>query len=190
MSLNSHAIELRSQTTVLRPMNEDDWPLLLQWNNDPEVRYFADDNTDALYTLETLEPIYRNIAQNALCFIIEIDAVPIGECWLQKMNIDHILAKYPNVDCRRIDLTIGDKNYWNRGIGTEVIHLLTQLAFTQESADLVFGCGIFDYNARSRKAFEKNGYQVDNKIAQPEGNKAKYLYFLICRKTDWTARHL
>lgn len=171
-------------------MTENDWTLLIQWNNDLEIRYFADDNTDELYTLEKLQRIYRNIAQNALCFIIEVDAVPIGECWLQKMNIDHILAKYSDADCRRIDLTIGDKNYWNRGIGTEVIHLLTQLAFTRESTDLVFACGIFDYNARSCKAFEQNGYQVDAKIAQPESGKAKDHYDLVCRKTDWTAHHL
>ena len=84
-------------------MTEDDWPLLLQWNNDLEIRYFADDNTDELYTLEKLQRIYRNVAQNALCFIIEVDAVPIGECWLQKMNIDHILAKYPGFEGPSVD---------------------------------------------------------------------------------------
>ena len=37
---------------------------------------------------------------------IMYEGKPIGECWLQQMNIEHILARHPGKDLRRIDLII------------------------------------------------------------------------------------
>jgi formate dehydrogenase subunit beta len=37
-------------------------------------------------------------------FIIEFEGAPIGECWLQRMNLKRILRLYPGIDCRRIDM--------------------------------------------------------------------------------------
>jgi len=34
--------------------------------------------------------IYRPVSANAFCFIIEVAGQPVGECWLQKMNIPDI----------------------------------------------------------------------------------------------------
>ena len=37
-----------------------------------------------------------------------------GECWLQKMNIPEVIAMYPeSTDVRRIDMTIGEREWWN-----------------------------------------------------------------------------
>jgi hypothetical protein len=94
------------------------------------------------------------------------------------MNLDRILEKYPNDDCRRIDLMIGEKSLWGLGLGTEAIRLLTDLAFEREKADLVFGCEVADYNPASQKAFMKNGYEIDAVIIQPPGDKAKECFDL------------
>ena len=37
--LEQHQTRLGEDDIVLRPMTEDDWDLLLTWNNDPEVLY-------------------------------------------------------------------------------------------------------------------------------------------------------
>lgn len=55
--------------------------------------------------------MYRSVSQNAYCFIIEYDSDPIGECWLQKMNLKRIINKFPDCDCRRIDIMIGEKEF-------------------------------------------------------------------------------
>jgi RimJ/RimL family protein N-acetyltransferase len=94
-------------------------------------------------------------------------------------------AKYPGIDCRRIDLMIGEKAFWGQGLGTEVIRLLTAFAFEREGADLVFGCEIADYNPASLKAFQKAGYQMDAKIEQPPDGKARCCYDLILRKEQF-----
>lgn len=167
---------------MLRPMTERDWDILLKWNSDPDVLFFTEGDDVDSYSLEQVQDMYRHTSQNALCFIIEVDGSPIGECWLQQMNLERILRKFPGLDCRRIDLMIGEKVYWGQGFGTEVIRLLTSFAIKQAGADLVFGCDIADYNIASRKAFQKIGYRIDAEITQPPNNKARYRYDLVMKR--------
>ena len=185
--LKPHQVILEGQTPQgrpirLRPITEDDWDILLKWTNDPEVLYYAEGDDIAAYSLEGVQALYRSVCQNAICFIIEADGRPIGECWLQRMNIERVLKKYPTLDCRRIDLAIGDKQYWDQGIGTEVIRLLTEFGFLKEKADVIFEPGIADYNLRSLKAFQKVGYEIAGKIRQKAGRKARFEYDLVLTK--------
>ena len=179
MRLREHKIVLRGEKVILRPMTEDDWDILLKWNSDPEVLYFSEGDDVRSYSLEQIQEMYREVSQNAFCFIIEVDDKPIGECWLQRMNLERILNKYPNRDCRRIDLMIGEKEFWGRGFGTDVIRTLTQFGFDEENVDMIFGCGIADYNPRSLRAFEKVGYRIDAEIEEPSGKKARYVYDVV-----------
>jgi RimJ/RimL family protein N-acetyltransferase len=160
-------------------MTEADWPVLLKWNNDPEVLYFSEgDDVDA-YSLEQIQMIYRHVSQTAYCFMIEFEGDPIGECWLQEMNLERILETYPGRDCRRIVLMIGEKAFWGQGLGTEVIRLLSAFAFEREKADLVFGCDIADYNLASLKAFQNVGYVVAVQREQSAEDKARFRYDLV-----------
>lgn len=183
-TLRTHSIVLQGPRVLLRPMTEDDWDLLLRWNNDPDVLYFADANESAGYTLEQVQEIYRTTSQTAYCFIIETAGTPVGECWLQRMNLERILHTFPEHDCRRIDLMIGERAYWDRGLGTEVVELLTLFAFARDGADLVFGCDIADYNSASLRVFQKNGYQVHAAVEQSPDDRAKIRYDLVHRGVD------
>ena len=169
----------------LCPMTEDDWNILLKWNNDPDVLYFAEGDDVASRSLEQVQQIYRSVSQRAFCFITEVDSSPIGECWLQQMNLERILEKYREKDCRRIDLVIGEKRLWGQGLGTEVIGTLTRFGFEVEKADSIFGCDIADYNSRSLRAFEKNGYHIDTKIEQPLGKKSRFAYDVVLSKDKY-----
>jgi RimJ/RimL family protein N-acetyltransferase len=179
MMLRTHDLVIRGKNLTLRPLTEDDWGILFSWNNDPEVLYFAEGDDVAGYDLAQVQSIYRAVSQNAYCFIASTGGVPIGECWLQEMNLDRILRLYPNRDCRRIDLMIGERDRRGRGLGTEMIRVLTNFAFNDANADLVFGCDIADYNIASLKAFQNAGYKVIAKIKQPPSRKARYCWDLV-----------
>lgn len=155
-------------------MTENDWDDLFRWNNDPDVLYYVEGDAVISRSLDEVQAIYRSVSQTALCFVIEQNQQPIGECWLQQANLARTLQKYPNADCRRIDLMIGQKEFWGRGIGTAVVRLLTTFAFEHEQADYVLGCDVADYNRASQKVFQKAGYQLSDTIAQPPGMKARY----------------
>jgi RimJ/RimL family protein N-acetyltransferase len=160
-------------------MTEDDWAILLKWNRDPEVLYYAEGENILEHSLEEVQEIYRSVSQTAFCFIIEYNSAPVGECWLQRMNLERILRQYPGLDCRRIDLMIGEKVVWGRGIGTEVVQLLTTFGFESERADVLFGCDVADYNVGSLRVFQKAGFAICAKIEQPPDNKARYRYDLL-----------
>lgn len=190
MRLRTHVITLQGKRVVLRPMTEEDWPILLQWNSDPEVLYFSEGDDVQAYTLEQIQEIYRGVSQKAFCFIAEVNQQPIGKCWLQEMNLPTILQRHPGQDCRRIDLMIGEKALWGHGLGSEIIALLTAFAFLTEQADVVYGCGIADYNPRSLRAFAKSEYQIVDKIKEPDGHKANYSYDLMLTKEQFLIRLL
>ncbi len=180
--LTPHEITLRGPRLVLRPLREDDWETLLTWNNDEEVLYYAEGEDVTGYTLEEVQELYRTISRLAFCFMMEFDGRPIGECWLQRMNLARILEQYPGEDVRRIDLLIGEKALWGRGLGTEAIGLLADFAFGHEHADAVFACDVADYNHGSLRAFQKAGFSVCATHPQPPGNKAHIKHDLIRRR--------
>ena len=184
MLLREHSIVLHGKRVTLRPMTENDWDMLLAWNSDPEVLYYSDGGDVTAYDLETVQAIYRSISQNAVCFIMEFAGQPVGEGWLQRMNMAHILERYPTLDCRRIDLVIGEKSLWGQGLGTDTIRTLTRFGFEQEGADLIFGL-VSDYNERSRRAFERVGYQIDAEVPEPVGMKAKISVELVISRAWW-----
>jgi aminoglycoside 6'-N-acetyltransferase len=179
--LNEHNITLHGEQVVLRPMTENDWDILARWNSDPEILYFSEGADVESYDLEEVQGIYRWVSQNAFCFIIEFNGQPIGECWLQRMNIERLLEKYPGKDCRRIDLMIGEKRLWGQGLGTDTIRTLTRFGLEEEGADMIFGL-VGDYNLRSVGAFKRAGYEVDAEVEEPPGEKAKFSYDLVIRR--------
>ncbi|MCC7146494.1 MAG: GNAT family N-acetyltransferase [Phycisphaeraceae bacterium] len=169
-------------------MTEDDWPLLLPWNQDPQLLFLTEGTGNPKsYTLAQIQNIYRTVSQHAYNFMIEHQNQPIGECWLQEMNLAHVTARYPGKDCRRIDLMIGAKTFWGQGIGSTVIDMLCEFGFGAEKADLIFGL-VGSHNPRSRRTFEKNGFILDIQTPQPPGSKAEHEYTLILTPQVWRSR--
>jgi len=188
VEIRSHNIFLLGKKVLLRPMTEADWDILLKWNSDSDVLYFSEGDDVQSYSLTEIHEIYRSVSQTAFCFIAEVNGQPVGEGWLQQMNLPRILHNYPEYDCRRIDLMIGEKALWGKGIGSEIIRLLVDFAFEQEKADLVFGCGIADYNPRSLGAFQKVGFEIVDKSKQPPGDKAHFCFDAMLSREQYFAK--
>jgi aminoglycoside 6'-N-acetyltransferase len=163
-------------------MTENDWPIVAKWETDPDIIRWADTRRVSYRTAEEVRRIFCKVSQHAYCFIIELDGKPIGDGWLQEMNLKKILDKYPAQDCRRIDLVIGEKELWGRGLGADTIRTLTRFAFEQEKADAVFAV-IGDYNERSQSAFIKSGYSLAMKLEEPPPSQARLSYVFAIDKS-------
>lgn len=177
---------------TLRPMSDADLPLLYKWNADPEVLYWSETNADDIshgYSRGLVNWIYGSASQNALCFIILADGFPIGECWLAKMELPLVLRMYPvTSDIRRIDMSIGEKRFWGKGIGTAMIGLLVNFAFLHEQAD-VLHCICGDYNMRSRRVWEKNGFKhVLSTPLDPAFTRGKNEYHYCLTRVEFLQR--
>jgi aminoglycoside 6'-N-acetyltransferase len=184
--IRPHSVTLRDGPLVLRPLTEDDWEILAKWGRDSEVLYFTEGDKVESYTLKEIQGIYRSVAQNAFCFLAELDGLPIGEGWLQKMNIPAISERHPGKNLRRIDLSIGEKSLWGKGWGSRMITLLTRFGFEQENADAIYGL-VEGHNPRSRRAFEKAGYVLEREEPQPPGGKSTVGWELVLTRERWRA---
>jgi RimJ/RimL family protein N-acetyltransferase len=181
--LHDHGVRLSDGLIVLRPLSEEDWPVLLRWNNDPEVLFFTEGDDVAGRSIEEVQGIWRSVATSAHCFMIEYEGTPVGECWLQRMNIERLVHAFSGKDCRRIDLCIGEKGVWNQGIGARTIRLLTAFGFEEEQADAIFGL-VGGHNPRSRRAFEKAGFELLGVVQEP-GPKSDVSWDLVLFREGW-----
>ena len=178
--IKSHDITLCSKNdeykVILRPLSDEHLPYLYKWNSDPEVLYWTEGADVESYPPEVIHKIYGGSQENCLYFAIEANGEIIGECWLQKMNLPNVKEMYTDdTDVRRIDMSIGEKAYWGKGIGTIFVGMLVKYAFENERVD-VLHCLSEDYNIRSRRVWEKNGFTLilTEEIPQPSKGKLQY----------------
>jgi RimJ/RimL family protein N-acetyltransferase len=172
---------------VLRPLCDDDLPLLYKWGADPEVVYWSDTGNVYDFDEESTRSIFGSVSKNALCFIAEANGQPIGNFWLQKMNIPEVSALYPGLDVRRIEAEIGEKEYWGRGIGSAVLGMLIDYAFYGENID-VLHCFAADYNLRSQKTLLKHGFILCGEEDVEESLRAKKEYHYRFTRQDFIER--
>ncbi len=183
----THDVTLHGPRVLLRPLTEDDWAPLLTWNNDPEVSEFAEGDDAQSSTLDDLQGIYRAISANAYCFLMELDGEPIGECWLQHMNLQRVLARHPGEDVRRIDIAIGVPALWGQGLGREAVGLLLDFGLRREGVDVIYACSVRAENTRSRRMFESLGFAVAAGIDHPAGSGADAERDLALTRADYGA---
>ena len=173
---------------ILHPLSDEHLPYLYKWNSDPEVLYWVEGDDVESYSPEVVRQIYGGISQNSLCFLIEVNGEMIGECWLQKMNLPHVKAMYAKgLDVRRIDAMIGEKAFWGKGIGTHMVSMLIKYAFECEHVD-VLHCLCEDYNHRSCRTFEKNGFTLALTEKFTEPHKGEFQCHWRLTKDEYSAR--
>ncbi|MEK7474847.1 MAG: GNAT family N-acetyltransferase [Candidatus Coatesbacteria bacterium] len=188
MPLRTHEVTLRDGEVVLRPLTEGDWDVLYRWNNDPEVLYFSEGDDIRSRTMEETKGLYAQVSESAFMFMIEHGGIPVGECWLQRMNLQRLLDLYRGKLLFRIDLSIGEKGLWGRGIGTRAVRLLTRFGFEERGADMIFGLSIGDYNPRSLRTFRRAGYTLHGMYAQAPGAKGRFESDVVMTREGWEAR--
>lgn len=175
---------------ILRPLSDEHLPYLYKWEADPELLYWTEGGEDICrsYPPEMVHRKYGGMSQHNLCFAVEVNGEIIGDCWLQKMNLPKVKAMYADdVDVRRIDMEIGEKEYWGKGIGTLFVGILIDYAFRTEKVD-VLHCFCADYNVRSRRVWEKNGFSLVLTEELPQGQKGKLQYHWRLTREEYSER--
>lgn len=171
---------------VLVPLTDEHLPLLYQWNSDVEVLYWGEgDDITEPYDEEMVKLIYGSVSKNAYCFLIQKNEMPVGECWLQKMNLEEVSSRYDEtIDVRRIDYCLGAKEEWGKGIGTECLRLLQKFAFEKQGADVLYIIP-YDYNIRSIRMVERAGFKLEYEKPVLDSKKAKFELFYKMTKEDY-----
>lgn len=86
-----------------------------------------------------------------------------------------------NKSCK-IGMTIGEKEQWGMGYGTEALIELIRYSFEDLGMNRI-GAEIFQFNERSIKLFEQCGFQregVERELVYKDGKfKDQYIYGLL-----------
>jgi len=157
--IKPHDITLYGNDVTLIPLSDMHLPLLYKWNADSEL-LMLDGSKEEYRDENEVNRIYSLISSMGYAFAIEYDGMIVGECLLAKMNTEVALqAHSAETDIRRIDILIGEKEYWGRGLGSKVVNTLVDHAFIAEQTDVLYAV-ISDYNERSRHVFQKTGFSL------------------------------
>lgn len=89
-----------------------------------------------------------------------------------------------------IGLSIGERENWGRGYGTEMVNLVLRFAFTEINLRRVT-LTVFEYNPRAIRSYEKAGFRHEGrirKILNREGRRWDILFMGILRE-EWLKKN-
>lgn len=119
------------------------------WLNDDEIRKLTD---TPIFDAESQKKWFNSISskKDYLIWGILFEGIPIGACGLKNITI---------TDCEYWGY-IGNKNYWGKGIGTEMLQKLIEIG-KQKKLNSIW-LKVLKDNDRARKLYEKLGFYVEN----------------------------
>ncbi len=120
---------LKGEKVILRPVRRADIEYFLKWFNDPEVIQYLSMYVPMTEMAEEkyIEDLGTTRARTDTPLIIEViegdSTKPVGTIGLHGINNKDHTAMF--------GIAIGEKDYWNRGYGTEAAHLIIKYGFQQ-----------------------------------------------------------
>ena len=150
----------------LRAIERSDIPTFVRWLNDPEVRQY----------LQMFMPL--SLAQEERWFEAQLE-----DQHRYVLGIETLAGKLiGNIGLHGIDwkdrravlgITIGEKDYWDKGYGSEAIITLLNFVFTQMNLHRV-SLTVYEYNQRAMRCYEKCGFKVEGRLRQAHFFDGKY----------------
>jgi RimJ/RimL family protein N-acetyltransferase len=97
-----------------------------------------------------------------------------------------------------VGIGLGDREYWGKGYGTDAMHLALRYAFDELNLHRV-SLGVFEYNPRAIRSYEKVGFVVEGQARQylnRDGRRWDLIYMGILReewekaRRDWPSTYI
>ena len=85
-----------------------------------------------------------------------------------------------------VAISIGEREYWGQGYGTDAMRVLQRYAFEQLNLHRLTLL-VFEYNHRAQKSYEKSGFKVEGRQRETmrrEGHRWDWIYMGIL-KEEW-----
>jgi RimJ/RimL family protein N-acetyltransferase len=89
-----------------------------------------------------------------------------------------------------VGIGIGERDFWSKGYGTDMMKLCLRYAFLELGLERV-SLGVFEYNPRAVRAYEKAGFRVEGRTRQDtlrEGKRYDSLWMGMLRE-EWLQRN-
>ncbi len=136
----------------LRPVEEGDLSLFLRWFNDPDVRYWLAMSHASELTMESEREWYEEMRGDParVVWCIETrEGQPIGNLGLHAIDEGQGRAT--------LGISIGEKEQWSRGYGTEALRGALRYGFDEMGLRRV-DLQVDEDNLRGIRCYEKCGF--------------------------------
>jgi len=144
----------RGKKIVLREKRLGDAPLDYAWREDPELARF--DATFPIkmpfadYVVAYAEELNLSTPTRLRFAIEDLEGKHIGNCMLY--DIDEKKGE------AEMGIMIGDRRYWGKSYGTDVVTTLLDYVFENTSLQRIY-LNTLDWNIRAQRCFEKCGFR-------------------------------
>lgn len=133
-------MNIQGQKVRIRSMWPDDFARAATWRQDEEIA--------------ALDVVAGKVFNTQKFSIETLNKVHIGVCNLYNYTLTEV----------QLGIVIGDKDYWSRGYGTDVVNLLVGYAFTSMSVERVW-LKVLPWNIRAIRCYEKCNFLHAGKLA-------------------------
>ena len=145
---------------LVRTLRDEDKYHLAKWLSDPEIlRYY--EGRDNPFDVEKVEKVFFEEDDEVTACLVEYDDKPIG--YIQFYEVEEEERFTYGYDNKTeiiygMDQFIGESDYWNKGIGTELVRTMVEYLIDKKGADRI----VMDpqtWNERAIRCYEKCGFK-------------------------------
>ncbi|MDI6871614.1 MAG: GNAT family N-acetyltransferase [Bacillota bacterium] len=161
---------------VLRPLERGDFPAVVRWSEDPELSSLVDGGVPE--TMEECEEWYHKAKSDRyhqIMAIVTKDGRLIGD-----IELNHITWRNGHAEMR---IRIGEKEYWNRGFGTDAVLTLMRYVFTRLHLNRLY-LRVYSLNHRAIACYEKCGFKKEGILRRTDeaGQRREIILMRVLRE--------
>ena len=155
-----HPESIPGRRIVLRRHRPDQFPSVLRWYRDPELARLtrfqigpvSEEEVRHFFTIRLLSP-------DSFAYAIHLRATErlIGTTTFSALDADNGSVLF--------HITIGERDCWNQGYGTEATELMLGHAFDRLGLHRV-ALSVFEFNPRAIRAYEKAGFAIEGRARE------------------------
>ncbi len=174
----------RGDKVELGPVQREYLLKYVEWLNDWEVSRFLTPGIPFLLNLDDETDWFERQRQDKDNIVFAILTLPekqlIGNCGVHRLDWKNRSAVF--------GIVIGEKNYWNKGYGTDATRTLLRFAFEQLGLNRM-ELEVYDFNPRAIRAYEKAGFRRDGVRRQALYRDGAFhdVYLMGILREDWDA---
>lgn len=163
-----HPPTLDGQLVVLRHHLPEDLAAASRWYRDPEISRLTRYQSEPMSEPE-IERFFhsRLLAPDALAYAI------VEKTSRRLVGFTTFSSLDPDNGSVLFHITIGERDAWGRGLGTEATRLMLGHAFERLGLHRV-GLSVFAFNTRAVRAYEKAGFRVEGRLRDAIHRDGRY----------------
>ena len=150
--------KMTGKKCYLSPIDENDAEKFTEWLNDLEVTQYLSAMYPRAINAQNEKGFLEKLAKDHNYSIVDIKTNELlGNCG------------FPNIDnlnqTGEVGIFIGNKNFWNKGYGTEALILLVDFGFRVLNLHNI-SLRVVSFNPRAIKVYEKIGFRIIGKMRE------------------------